>query len=223
MIRLLIAEDIDYLREQLLQSLEKAGDMQVVASAATGQEAVRLALECDFDIALLDIEMESSYAGIRAAERILDAKKGVQVIFLTIHETEDIIITAMGSGASDYVIKGCPDEELYRHIRSAYEGTPMMDERIRATVMQEYSRLRKSEQSLLFFITNISHLTGAERELLKYLLQGYSIAEIARLRVVEQVTVKTQIKGILRKFGCSRTREIVRMIQDMGIEHLFIH
>lgn len=223
MIRLLIAEDIDYLREQLIQSLERAGDMQVVASAATGQEAVRQAEKCEFDIALLDIEMESAYAGIRAAERILDSKKDAKVIFLTIHETEEIIITAMGCGASDYVIKGCPDEELYRHIRSTYEGTPVMDERIRATVMQEYSRLRKSEQSLIFFITNISHLTGAERELLKYLLQGFSIAEIAKVRVVEPVTVKTQIKGILRKFGCSRTKEIVRMIQDMGIQHLFIN
>ena len=68
--------------------------------------------------------------------------------------------------------------------------------------MQEYARLRRSERSLIFFINNVAHLTPAEHELVKLLLQDKKVAEIARLRHVEVVTVKTQIKGLLNKFGC---------------------
>lgn len=221
MIRILIAEDIPSLREGLAESITASGDMQVVAQAATGEAAIAQAEGTEFDIALLDIEMESAYAGIRAAECILEMKPACKVIFLTIHEADDIVITAMGCGASDYVIKGCADDELYHHIRSVHGGTPMLEGRIHTTIMREYSRLRKSEQSLLFFIHNISKLTNAERELLKYLLQGLTISEIAKIRVVEVVTIKTQIKGILRKFGCTRTKEIVQMIKQMEITHLF--
>lgn len=87
--------------------------------------------------------------------------------------------------------------------------------------MQEYARLQKSERSLLFFINNISKLTSAERELIKLLLQGYKVNEIAGIRCVESSTIKTQIKGLLRKFGCSRTKEIVQIIRELNIEHLF--
>ncbi|RAZ09727.1 DNA-binding response regulator, partial [Klebsiella oxytoca] len=70
-----------------------------------------------------------------------------------------------------------------------------------------YSRLQRSEKSLMFFINNVSQLTTAERELVKLLLEGKKVREIAQIRCVEMITVKTQIKGLLRKFGCARTKE----------------
>ena len=87
--------------------------------------------------------------------------------------------------------------------------------------MREYTRLQRSEKSLLFFINNVSQLTSAERELLRLLLDGKKVKDIAQIRCVEIITVKTQIKGLLRKFGCSRTKEIVSMIQELNISHLF--
>ena len=97
----------------------------------------------------------------------------------------------------------------------------MMNSKIQETILREYSRLRRSEQSLLFFINNVSQLTSAERDLVRLLLQDNKVNDIARIRCVEVVTVKTQIKGLLHKFGCSRTKEIVSMIRDLKIEHLF--
>ena len=96
-----------------------------------------------------------------------------------------------------------------------------MEARIQSILMQEYSRLRRSEQSLLFFINSVAQLTPAERELVHLLLQGYKVNEIAALRCVELVTVKTQIKSLLKKFNCSRTKEIVKLIRELEIEHLF--
>ena len=180
-----------------------------------------LAANTPFDLALVDIEMESTTAGIRAAEHILENKPEALILFLTAHETENMILMSMGAGAVDYIVKGCPEEELLRHIRSAYQGEALLDARVQHTVLKEYSRLRRSERSLLFFINNVSQLTPAERALVRCLLDGYKVREIAQIRCVEVVTVKTQIKGLLRKFGCTRTKEIVEMIRELNVEHLF--
>lgn len=222
MIRILVAEDFDILREDLCETLEAQPDMTVAGGAATGGEITRLALERDFDLILMDIEMESLRAGITATEAIREKKPEAKVIFLTAHETENTILTAMATGAVDYVVKGCSDEALLRHIRAAAAGQPEMDAAIGSVIMREYTRLRKSEQSLLFFINNLSHLTAAERDLVRLLLQGKKVQEIAAARVVEVVTVKTQIKGLLHKFGCGRTKEVVQMIRDLKLEHLFM-
>lgn len=221
MIRILIADDFALLREDLRETISAQEDMEVVGEAATGAELVQLSRTLEFDVALVDIEMESTTAGIRAAETILAEQPDALVIFLTAHETENMILMSMGAGAVDYIVKGCPDEELLRHIRAAYAGSPLLDARVQHTVLKEYSRLRRSERSLLFFINNVSQLTPAERALVRCLLDGFKVREIAQIRCVEVVTVKTQIKGLLRKFGCSRTKEIVELIHQLGVEHLF--
>ena len=221
MIRILIADDFALLREDICDTLNAQEDMQVVGTAESGAQAEKLAAETDYDVILMDIEMETTTAGIHAAENILAENPDAIVIFLTAHETENMILMSMGAGAVDYVVKGCPEDELLLHIRKAYEGKPMLGARVQHTVLKEYSRLRRSEKSLLFFINNVSQLTPAERSLVRYLLDGMKVKDIANARCVEVVTVKTQIKGLLRKFGCTRTKEIVEMIRELNVEHLF--
>lgn len=220
-IRVMVADDFDLLLEDMCELINRQEDMEVVGTATSGKRIVELAMETDFDIILMDIEMDNLNAGIVATELINEQMEGANIIFLSVHDTNDIILTAMGAGAIDYIVKGCAEEEILWHIRSAYEGRPIMEKRVHDTVMQEYARLQKSEKSLLFFINNISKLTAAERELIKMLLSGSTVKEIAKERCVEAVTVKTQIKGLLRKFGCSRTKEVVKIINDLHIEHLF--
>lgn len=221
MIRILIAEDFQLLREDLCDTLNAQPDMEVTGAAASGAEIERLADEKGFDLILMDVEMENATAGIHATEQILAKYPDKLVLFLTAHETESMILTSMGAGAVDYIVKGCTDEELLKHIRSAAEGEPMLDARVQSTVLKEYSRLRRSEKSLLFFINNVAQLTPTERSLVRYLLDGKKVREIAQTRCVEIVTVKTQIKSLLRKFGCTRSSEIVRMIYELNVEHLF--
>ena len=223
MTRILVAEDFDIIREDLCDTLNAQSDMCVVGQASSGAEITALAGSVDCDLILMDIEMETTTAGIKAAEEILEEHPDIMVLFLTAHETENMILTSMGAGAVDYIVKGCPDEELLEHIRSVYAGHPMMDSRIQEVVLEEYNRLRRSEKSLLFFINNVSQLTAAERQLVKLLLQDKKVKEIAAIRCVEVVTVKTQIKGLLHKFGCSRTKEIVQMIRELNISHLFLN
>lgn len=220
-IRVMVAEDIPLLLEDFCDTVSRAGDMEVAGAASSGQEITRLAREGDCDVILMDIEMESMQAGIVAAEAIHREKPEVKIIFLTAHETEEVILSAMASGAVDYVVKGCDDQVLLDHIRRAYRDEPALENHIRQIVLREYSRLHQSERSLIFFISNVARLTPAERELVRLLLQGLKVQEIAKARCVEVVTVKTQIKGLLNKFGCTRTKEIVAMIRQLGLEHLF--
>ena len=221
MIKILVAEDFDLIREDLCDTLSSQEDMCGVGQAASGAEAVALAGTTGCELILMDIEMETTTAGIRAAEQILEEHPDMMVIFLTAHETENMILTSMGAGAVDYIVKGCPDEELLMHIRSAAAGRPMLDAKIQNMLLKEYSRLRASEKSLLFFINSVSKLTSAERDLVRLLLDGKKVREIAEIRCVEVTTVKTQIKGLLRKFGCARTRDIVELIRELNVAHLF--
>ncbi len=222
-IKIIIAEDFDLLREDLCDLINSQSDMKVVGAAASGREITELARKESSDIILMDIEMENIKAGITAAQAILEDNPQQKIIFLTAHETDNMIFTAMDTGAIDYVVKGSKEADVLMHIRKAYEGKPIMETNIQAKIMSEYSRLRKSERSLLFFISNVSQLTRTERELIQLLLQGKKVNEIAKLRCVELITVKTQIKSLLRKFGCSRSKEIVKLIQEMNLTHLFIN
>lgn len=221
-IKVAIVEDFELIREDLKELIDSQEDMQVVWAAETGVQAVELAEKEATDIILMDIEMETINAGILAAEKIRDKNSEQKIIFMTAHETNEMIITAMGTGAVDYLVKGEDSEEILSHIRNAFAGRATMNSRIQETIMREYSRLQRSERSLLFFIHNVSQLTAAERELVKLLLEGMKVKEIAQVRCVEMITVKTQIKSLLRKFGCSRTKEIVSMIRDLNLSHLFV-
>ena len=127
MINILVAEDFDIIREDLCATLSAQEDMCVVGQASSGAEAVALADATDCEVILMDIEMETTTAGIQAAERILEKYPGLLIIFLTAHETENMILPSMGAGAVDYIVKGCSDEELLTHIRAAAAGHPMLD------------------------------------------------------------------------------------------------
>lgn len=221
-IRIIIADDFQLLREDLRDTLSAQPDMEIVGLAESGSQVVDLAENIHFDIILMDIEMETLKAGIEAAEQIITMKPYAKIIFLTAHETNEMVIISMGTGAMDYIVKGSNEEELLAHIRGVYNGVSMLDSRIQRIMMQEYSRLRRSEQSLLYFIEKVSHLTPAERALIKCLLNGYTAREMAEERCVELVTVKTQMKGLLKKFNCSRSREIVEIIHELGLEKLFL-
>lgn len=220
-IKILLAEDFEIIRDDFCELIESQDDMEIVGTADTKAEIVKLAKEVSSDIILMDIEMDALNSGILATEEIHKFDPEIPVIFLTAHDTDEMIVTAMASGAVDYVVKSAEYDTILNHIRKAYEGEPILEARIQTKMRDELFRLSRTEKSLLFFINNISKLTPAERELIKLFLKNKKIDEIAKIRCVEVVTVKTQIKSLLKKFGLSRTKEIVKQIRELNIEHLF--
>ena len=220
-IKIMIADDFQVLLEDLTELINGEPDMEVVGTANSGAEITEKAACTDYDLILMDIEMEDATAGIRATDVIRSQKADAKIIFLTAHETKDVILTAMGTGAVDYIVKGMPDEDILLHIRHAHMGRSLMERNVHDLMMQEYKRLQQSEKSLLFFIHNISNLTKVEKEVIRYLLQDMKVKEIANRRDVEIVTVKSQINSLLKKLGVSRTKEITTIINDLNLNHLF--
>ncbi|MGM9987222.1 MAG: response regulator [Bacillaceae bacterium] len=221
MIKIMIADDFQVLLEDLIELINAEPDMKVVETANSGKEIIEKAHCIEYDLILMDIEMEDATAGIRATEMIRDKNADAKVIFLTAHETKETILTAMGTGAVDYIVKGMSDEDILLHIRHAQMGRSLMERKVHDLMLQEYKRLQQSEKGLLFFIHNISNLTRVEKELIHYLLKNMKVKEIAKRRDVEIVTIKSQINSLLKKLGVSRTKEITKIINELKLNHLF--
>ena len=219
MIKLMIADDFDILREDLKENLESLGYC-VSKCVSSALDAVNEYDE-SIDIVLMDIEMEESDSGIKAAEAILEKYKDAKIIYLTSHDSDEMIMTAFATGAEDFIVKGVSAQEIKEHIDAVYNNKPQLDDRVRNIVMCEYKRLRQSEQNLLYFIKHISSLTPTEKDLIHCFLLDMKVREIASQRNVELSTVKSQIRTLLQKFGCSRSKEIVVIINGLGLEHLF--
>lgn len=219
MIKLMIADDFDILREDLKENLESLGYC-VSKCVSSALDAVNEYDE-SIDIVLMDIEMEESDSGIKAAEAILDKYKDAKIIYLTSHDSDEMIMTAFATGAEDFIVKGVSAQEIKEHIDAVYNNKPQLDDRVRNIVMCEYKRLRQTEQNLLYFIKHISSLTPTEKDLIHCFLLDMKVREIASQRNVELSTVKSQIRTLLQKFGCSRSKEIVVIIKGLGLEHLF--
>lgn len=215
----MIADDFDILREDLKENLESLGYC-VSKCVSSALDAVN-EYDDSIDIVLMDIEMEESDSGIKAAEAILDKYKDAKIIYLTSHDSDEMIMTAFATGAEDFIVKGVSAQEIKEHIDAVYNNKPQLDDRVRNIVMCEYKRLRQSEQNLLYFIKHISSLTPTEKDLIHCFLLDMKVREIASQRNVELSTVKSQIRTLLQKFGCSRSKEIVVIIKGLGLEHLF--
>lgn len=220
MIKVIVAEDIDIIRKRIIKNINKESDMQVVGEASTGLEITKVALSTDFDIAVLDIEMERIDAGIIAARKIREVKTNAKIIFLTLHDNDDMIFSALGDGAVDYIIKSEDTTSLIEHIRLITDGKNPMNLDLQRKLQTEFKRLQKSESDLMFFIKTIAILTPAEKALIKLLVEGNSVKDIAKKRYVEITTVKTQISHILKKLNVRRTRDIVLQIKEMNLESL---
>lgn len=222
-IKVIVAEDIDILREDFCEMIRETPDMELVASASSGAETVRIAFENDFDVIVADIEMEGYKDGIKAAQEIAFAKPSARIVFLTIHDEDEMIFEAFSTLVTvDYIMKTSSHSEIVQCIRNAYAGESTINPYVASRLRNEFSRLKYNEQNLLNFMQLILQTTPAERELIRLLIKDSKVAQIARIRNVEVVTVKTQINSLLKKFKVSRSKEITTIIKKLGLEHLFV-
>lgn len=224
-IKVVVAEDVDVLRENLCEMIEASGEIHVIYSAKSGQDVVDYFENVNKvkpDVVLLDIDMETKDAGIKAAERIIAIYPDVKIIFLTVHEDEETVIEAMSTGGVDYVIKTVDCKEAIAHIKAAYKDKVEIDGKIQKVMNTEFFRMKTRQSKNVDIIRTIILLSPAEREIIAMLLQGKKVAEIAALRFVEPVTIKKQIGTILKKFDCVRSKEVVALIKEYRIENIFM-
>ncbi|ULL18002.1 DNA-binding response regulator [Paenibacillus sp. H1-7] len=216
-IRVLIVDDMEAHRRRLERIIAGCGDMESVASANSGYEAVLYAALHQPDIVLMDIEMEDPLAGIHAAKQIHEKLPHIKIIVLTVHKDDNIIFAAFQTGIMDYILKTAEKEEIIEAIRSAYHNRspirPMIAEKIR----EEFVRVKKTEASLLYLIQIISELTPSELQVLKLLCENKTRKQISEERSVEYETIKKQVGSILKKFKMQSTAEVVASVNELKI------
>ena len=203
MIRVLVADDHPIVRGGIVALLESASDMEVVGTASTGLEAVELALQLGPDIVLMDLRMPG-IDGDEATARIVAARSGIRVVVLTTYETDAGILSAIEAGASGYLLKAAPQEEILAGIRSVARGDVALAPSIAALLV---ARMKKPAVSL----------TPRETEILALVATGLSNPEIGRRLFLGEATVKTHLLHVFEKLEVSDRTRAVTKAMELGL------
>lgn len=201
MIRVLVADDHPIVRSGIVSLLQAAADVEVVGQASTGPEAVALALEHEPDIVLMDLRMPG-LDGDEATGQIVSQRPQVKVIILTTYESDDSILSAIEAGASGYLLKAAPEEEILAGIRSVARGEVALAPSIAALLVKRMSA------------PPVPTLSPRETEVLALVAQGLSNPAIAAKLFVGEATVKTHLLHVFEKLEVSdRTRAVTRAME----------
>ena len=168
------------------------------------------------DVILMDVEMESRWAGFEATREILRQFPDIKIIVLTVASDDATVFQAFQCGVVDYLMKTASGPEMVSAVQDAYSGNSPIRPVIAEKIRREFRRMKNSESSLLIDLQISSQLTNTEIDILNLFLQGKTRAEICRIRHVELSTVKTQIHSILKKFNKDSVSEVL----DLSLIHI---
>lgn len=220
-IRVMVCEDIKAIREYVVSSIRKDSEIEVVGEASSGAEAILMSESVKPDVILMDIQMEYETAGIDAIHAIYEKHPDIKIIVLTVHNDDELIMDAYYAGAMDYIIKTSDGGDICGSIKRVYREENFIGPLIAKNLRSEVRKMRKSEESLLFFIHEFSRLTATEKELLKLFYLGYSKKKISEMRSIEVSTIKVHVKHILKKLNYSSTSELINFLKKIKIYEMF--
>lgn len=215
-IRVMIVDDIISLCRRYEDMLSHAADMEVVAVAHNGYEAIMKSATSRPDVILMDIEMESKYAGITAAGQILEEFPHMKIVILTVYDEDAMIYAAFQAGACDYVQKTASAAAMLQSVRDAFYERSVMKPQVARTIRNEFKRIKDKEDSMIYTMYLIQLLTDTERNILRALKEGISQKEICRQRYIEPATMKTHIRNILKKMKCKSIEDVLVRAEGCG-------
>ena len=215
-IRVLLADDQALVRGGLRKIVDTETDMQVVAEAVDGLDAVDAAARSKPDVAVVDIRMPR-LDGIEATRRILAGPAGdVRVLILTTFGLDDYVYEALRAGASGFMLKDSPPEDLVDGIRLIATGAALLDPAVTRSVIEEFTR-RSPAPRARPAPRRGPDLTAREREVLELLTRGRSNAEIAGDLFLTEATVKTHVAHVLMKLGVRDRVQAVIYAYEAGL------
>jgi DNA-binding NarL/FixJ family response regulator len=212
-ISVLIADDQGLVRAGFRKLLESEQGLRVVAEAADGLEAVELAWRLQPDIVLMDIRMPR-LDGLEATRRLLHGPTRTRVVMLTTFDLDEYVFDALTAGASGFLLKDAPPEQLIAAIQVVAGGDALLAPSITRRLIEEFVRRPPSRAGPP---SRLARLTARELEVLKLLARGLSNAEIAAELILGEATVKTHVGNLLTKLDLRDRVQAVVLAYESGL------
>jgi len=209
-LRILVADDHQLFRDGVRALLASLEGLEVVGEAATGDDALALALELRPDVVLMDVQMPG-LDGIEATRRLRGAAPEVGVVVVTMYEDDELVFAALRAGARGYVLKGAGQEQLVRAIEAVARGEALYHPRI-AERMLQFFRVARRDLPLAAF----PDLTEREREVLDLIARGGDNAAIARRLGISGKTVRNHVSSILSKLQVADRTQAALKAREAG-------
>jgi DNA-binding NarL/FixJ family response regulator len=213
-ISVVIADDQALVRAGFRALLDAQDDIVVVAEAANGDEAYRLALEHLPNVVLMDIRMPGA-DGLAATRRIADDARleSVRVVILTTFDLDEYVFEAIRSGANGFLVKDTEPAELLRGVRAVVAGDALLSPGITRRLIEEFAQRAKEPASL----PELDRLTDREREVVALVGEGLSNEEIAERLVMSAATAKTHVSRAMVKLGARDRAQLVVIAYETGL------
>ena len=210
-IRVLVADDQSMVRAGFRMLLSDEEGIEVVAEASNGLEAVAKAARYQPTVVLMDIRMPE-LDGLEATRRILAADAAARVLILTTFDLDEYIYEALGAGASGFVLKDDPPEQLIAAIRTVAAGDALLSPAVTRRVIEQFTRSPRPAPP-----RELDELTAREREILLLIASGLSNAEIGSALFISDTTVKTHVTHILSKLNLRDRVQAVVLVHQAGL------
>jgi DNA-binding NarL/FixJ family response regulator len=210
MIRVIIADDHHLVRQGIRALLEKASDIQVIAEAADGREAVELAERLTPEVLVMDIAMPR-LDGIQATRQIQDLGLATQVVILSMYSDEALVRRALRNGARGYLLKRSVSEELWLAVRAASRGEIYLGPPISKSVLGDFFQAEVEERSVF------DRLTPREREVLQLIAEGHTNRAIAQILRISVKTVEKHRANLMSALDVHDLAGLVRIAIDHGL------
>jgi len=209
MIRVLLADDQALVRAGFRLILDTEPDMEVVGDAADGAEVIEQAHATNPDVVLMDVRMPG-LDGIEATRRLLANGQGPRVLMLTTFDLDEYVIDAFRAGASGFLLKTAPPDQLVAAVRTVHAGEALLAPASTRRLIEQFARPPAEAPAL-------DHLTVRERDVLRLLARGLTNAEIAAEFVVEPSTVKSHVASVLAKLNLRDRVQAVVFAYESGL------
>jgi DNA-binding NarL/FixJ family response regulator len=212
MIRLLIVDDHQLMRDGLVRLLSLESEIELVGTACDGAEAVRMVAEHQPDLVLMDIRMPEK-SGIQATREIKARHPDVKVILLTMHDEDDYVFEGMGAGASGYLLKDSSRDELIGSIHRVHAGQVEMTPSVTRKIVAEFATLHQGKREKPQGPAP-EELSRREMDVLTLVVRGCSNRQIAQELYIDETTVKTHLHRIFEKLNVrDRTQAAILAMQ----------